>query len=351
MKIDSGPPIRFATQTDGQRYEFPKPSIINWQELIIPDPASESDTDLRGEQLRRRISDFSRQLRDNPDWPAVRMNEEKNGFITKNPVSEAIYSSHGMTEWRKLVPSAFALFNLQKPDEKLLVGSDLELDLAARDYFNFALDSMAIRTRAKIVERIVADTIRPNEPNTWVSLASGAAVPVLEAIQNGAAESASMLDVHLVDFDLRALDFFDVLKDKIYDVDSANFHKHPANLYEVLVDPTKLVAQIGEGSVDMVDAVGIFEYMREDRAARFLKNAYLLVKPGGSLVISNMLNTHPELDFNQRGIGWEDIYPRSKEGLRSIIETADISTSDAHGFQAQDGVYGVIKIEKPLEVV
>src|SRR5690606_11985052 len=95
------------------------------------------------------------------------------------------------------------------------------------------------------------------------------------------------------------------------------------------------------GTFDAVDAVGIFEYLkRPDRefvynqvvrtpimlagADTFMRNAYELVKPGGILVIGNMLDTHPQLDFTMGVIQWPHIQPRAVRGMTHIMNAVGI---------------------------
>ena len=43
--------------------------------------------------------------------------------------------------------------------------------------------------------------------------------------------------------------------------------------------------------------LGIFEYFSQSEAVSFIRHALRLVKPGGVLIISNMLNTSPQIAF------------------------------------------------------
>ena len=116
-----------------------------------------------------------------------------------------------------------------------------------------------------------------------------------------------------------------------------------------LVITDRLVDEIGEGAYDFVDALGIFEYIPDHRgrAATFLRNLYRLVRPGGTLVLGNMLDSHPQLAFNQYGIGWPSIHPRSRHQLLDLMVAAGVPLDEAVGHQALDGVYAVVELRKP----
>jgi hypothetical protein len=59
-----------------------------------------------------------------------------------------------------------------------------------------------------------------------------------------------------------------------------------------------------------------------------------------------MLSSRPELAFNQRGIGWPKIYPRSLEGIAGIAAAADMPLDKMTVTVPEDGVYAVVEIKK-----
>ena len=129
-------------------------------------------------------------------------------------------------------------------------------------------------------------------------------------------------------------------------VEGQDFELVNRNLLRDLIATDKLVKELGAESMDFVDALGIFEYFKDGPSARFLANAYKLVKPGGALVAANMLDTHPEIDFNQRVIGWPTIYPRSIDDLKSIIKEAGIDQENVSVTIPSDGIYAIFEIKK-----
>jgi hypothetical protein len=64
-----------------------------------------------------------------------------------------------------------------------------------------------------------------------------------------------------------------------------------------------------------------------------------------------MLTSSPQIDFVLRGIGWEDIHPRSLQQLQDIHLAAGVPVENVTVVVPKDGVYAVMEIrvgdEKP----
>jgi cyclopropane fatty-acyl-phospholipid synthase-like methyltransferase len=181
----------------------------------------------------------------------------------------------------------------------------------------------------------------------WVSLACGAAVPVLDAV-DGLRQTDNSKNVHLtlVDYDPEALNFAEYLAGKQGLEADADYSIESANLIRELIVSDAFVQRHGAESYDMVDMLGIFEYFDKEMSAKMLHNAFALVKEGGQLVLGNMLVTHDNLQLNQRAIGWPSIKPRSFEEIAEIIELAGIPVEQSEAYVPKDGVYAVVSIEK-----
>ncbi|MNL74631.1 hypothetical protein D3C87_2002990 [compost metagenome] len=76
----------------------------------------------------------------------------------------------------------------------------------------------------------------------------------------------------------------------------------------------------------------------------FLQRALRLVKPGGAVIVSNMLITSPQIDFILRCIGWAHIFPRSLQQLQDIHLAAGIPVENVTVIVPKDGVYAVMEI-------
>lgn len=275
--------------------------------------------------------------------PEANMESEENkarDWFNKMPALRA---------WKQMMPSAMALYPLQRPEEKRLPNG-ASVDVFSRQLFRHSLDAIGIRTRAKIMETLMLEHVEASDEDEvkWVSLACGAAVPVLDAMQTINSNLPDK-DIHitLVDINPEALDFAEGLAQRQGLVEGQDFTREESNLIRDMILTDDFVKRHGEESFDAVDMLGIFEYFDEKRSAAMLANAYKLLKPGGKLIIGNMLTTHPNIEFNQRAIGWPGIKPRSIDEVNEIINSAGITSENCEGFVPQDGVYLVVSIEKP----
>lgn len=299
--------------------------------------------------IRGRIAGYIDRVLQHPEWvgPEVKVNSSgERELVCNNPVSKEMYSEMpAMASWRKeLVPGAIALYPLQYPEERYLPNG-VEIDDLTRSMFTNSLDAIGIRSRAKVMSQLASDHISKEGATNWTSLACGAAVPVLNAVEDNR-DKIHDINLKLVDFDSSALDFAGDLAVDRGLVEGEEFEVMNRNLLRELIATDNLVKELGEESMDLVDALGIFEYFNENLSTKFLSNAYKLVKPGGAVVVANMLDTHPEIQFNQRVIGWPTIYPRSVDDVKEIIKEAGIDFENVSVTIPSDGIYAVFEIKK-----
>lgn len=267
------------------------------------------------------------------------------GLVLHNDASRWLYSSPGMLEWRRdLVPSARALYPMQRPHDALLP-SGRPLDEMARRMFVASFDGIGIRTRAAVMREVVAARARSapapaGARPVWVSLACGAAVPVLDA----AAAVPGDHFLHLVDLDPDALGFARHLAGEQGLVEGVDYAVHHRDLVRTIVARDALVDEIGEGRAAVVDALGIFEYFSDASCVRLLRNAHRLLAPGGVLVVANMLSDRPQLVWNQRGVGWPGVRPRSVDEVLGLVAAAGLPMARTTVHLPGDGVYAVVEV-------
>jgi len=319
------------------------PNGLRINEVSVDDGYQRSSRDkLTRRLIQSTLDKYNDDLASNPN---ITIDSER------NPARDYLDSIATVAAWKQMMPSAMALYPLQRPDERKLP-EGTRVDALSRQLFRHSLDAIGIRTRAKIMERIAIDQIKSSDSEevSWVSLACGAAVPVLDAMST-LREQDSDKNVHLtlVDYDPTALNFAEFLANKQGLVAEEDYTIEKANLIREMIVSDGFVKSHGEESFDMVDMLGIFEYFDKDMSAKMLQNAYRLVKPGGVLVLGNMLDTHRNLDLNQRAIGWPSIKPRSIDEITEILNQAGVPLESTEAFIPQDGVYAVVSIEKPVE--
>lgn len=117
-------------------------------------------------------------------------------------------------------------------------------------------------------------------------------------------------------------------------------------LHGNIFDNHTLQAATGGEPIDIVEMMGIFEYLDEERSAELLKLMYGLLKEKGIIIAGNMRQENRHLNLHKRGVGWPDVIPRKVEHLISICQNAGIDTANLSIYQPLDGVYNVLLIRK-----
>lgn len=324
-----------------------RPSGAWLDKVYVGDEGLLSPTQL---ETNAAINEYETWLIDNQDVPepevVLQDGESKLIIDPRNKAAEYFYESATMQEWRsELVPGAVALYPIQRPfEERLPSGGVIEEE--ARRFFIDTRDSIGIRMRARVMSDLAKNHVSTDSSTQWVSLASGAALPVIDAVSHVRNNGGAEIRVDLVDWDASALGFAKQLVQHEHGDEHTNFYTHQSNLMKSIVATNQLVEQFGAEKANMVDALGIFEYFNNRSAARFIKHAYELVRPGGALVAANMRDTHPQFRFNQKAVGWPRLYPRSLDTLEALIKQADIPLSNVRFVQANDEVYTVMEITK-----
>lgn len=270
---------------------------------------------------------------------------EDNGYQT-NPTRSMFYNrfpgNGTMLEWQKDILKAKALYPLQKPHdaERVLPGG---VDQYARDVFMFAQDSIGIRTRAAIMKRSALEAAKGmlEDELTIVSLGSGAAVPTIDAASAIRDMLHKDVRLELCDIDDESLAIAGQLAEEA-GIPTENVTAYVGHFIRKLHELKKRGA-----SVDIVEALGLWEYLKRDDAVNLLRDAKTLVRPGGAIIVSNMLSNRRQLKFNQFGVGWPYVVPRSEDELVAIVADAGFDTQNLTFSIPQDGVYGVMEIRQP----
>lgn len=295
----------------------------------------------------REINAIDKALKADPALRPPVLEFEEGGqamLVPQHRFSEQAYRNRpALAAWRaRLVPGALALFVVQNPlEDRLPEGT--KMDSESRQWFIHANDAIGVRSRAKVLSALVEKYIHNASENNWVSLASGAAIPVLEALRS-AERGGQQVFLSLVDKDPVALSWAETMAAQEGIVVGAQLTLLRRDLVHTLVRNEDLLLELGEHQAELVDALGIFEYFNDADAVTFLQRALRLVKPGGAVIVSNMLTSSPQIDFALRCIGWEPIFPRTLQQLQDIHIAAGVPVENVTVVVPKDGVYAVMEV-------
>lgn len=299
--------------------------------------------------------------------PEIDLRRVRRGRLDwSNPATRAICADLPvLPEWLKLVPTAAALDPLYDPRRQVLAnGFDTRGELT--DWFNNLVDARGIRSRAAAFRQVaVADAMTRDRPARWLSLACGAAHPALQAVTDVRRLGGAVPRMTLVDLDPTALALAQSHA-TAQGVDTLQLHRmdilgrsgfRPSGLFG------RRAAHLPPASYDMVEAIGLLEYLRIDDwtyrynkvverrrpmagARTFLRHAWELVAPGGHLVVGNMLTTHPQLGFTLNVIQWPHIQPRDVPTMLQLLDDAGIH-GERTTYLPQDGAYALYVVRRP----
>jgi SAM-dependent methyltransferase len=263
-------------------------------------------------------------------------------LVGGNEAAQEFYAREAARAWASTMGTARALYPLQRLEDPALPSGEL-IDEVTRRYMREIHDGIGIRTRAAVMTWLLGDMAAGSRRLTWVSLACGAAVPVLDALSTLGSDAR----LTLVDLDDDALAFADVLARRQGLVPEYDFQTVRMDLRRHFIAADSGVAKLGEGEADVVDALGITEYIDARHAAPFLRNAHRLLRPGGRLITSNMLASRPQAHINRWAVGWRpEVKMRSLDEIAQIICAAGIDAADVTYYLPEDGVYCVVEITR-----
>ena len=321
------------------------------------------------DDIRRTEFEFSMRARENKKnglWanePAVvydhdtKRNKRVFGDIGSNGTMSEFrdfLSSPGFLAWQGLLPSPQALEYLAGPEAyEDVIGKDGKLTPIDTNFSNWlkgCVDAQGIRSRASIMAWLIDAQITKTgiDNPKWISFACGTALPAFQTVAH--INQGFSPDMRLMDIDRSALTRAEELHE-LFDV-KGDINTVIANIF----DPDVLGAE----EADMVDAMGIFEYISpalldmlkakygiDTSPEIFLSTCYRALKPGGKLIIGQMRKDRDYEDFTLGTIGWPYIHTRNPSGVEAIVSAAGIKDGSLSAYTASDGVYTVYSIDKP----
>lgn len=204
------------------------------------------------------------------------------------------------------------------------------LGVRARDaplrFMRGCLDACAIRSRASAAAMLVAErSARWNRPIRLTSLACGAAKPIARVAADLHNHGQSVETLTLLDRDPLAL----AAGRAVAEAMSCEVPVHVV-LSDLLILRERraidvLAALNGQGQ-ELIEMLGLFEYLPDRLAVDLLRRAGDALAPGGLIVLANMLTPRPEQDVFSDVIQWPAVIQRSMPDLLDLIEAAGFTS-------------------------
>lgn len=189
--------------------------------------------------------------------------------------------------------------------------------LSAHFWETAVINASASRNRLKLVKKLLREVINEKRGGRQIkilSLASGSARAVIEV-----ASELRDIDVNcrFADISREALEYSRQLACEYNILDRISLLR--ANVLEV----GKFCSN---WKPDIVEVVGLFDYLDDDNGAKFISNIRERLEDNGVLIISNVNENH-ERRFVKEIVDWDMIY-RTPEQLASLLVSG--------GFDAQN---------------
>ncbi|TXG76735.1 hypothetical protein E6P97_02990 [Patescibacteria group bacterium] len=221
------------------------------------------------------------------------------------------------------------------------------IDPVSRLFYMASKDAAGVRTRAYTAMDMVRDHIgteesmRGRQDLVSASLACGAAGPVYELVHSLREQGNDFSRVILVDKDEMALASASALAEAA-DVEEVVDIQRRDLLAEELTD------YIEPGSADIVDLLGLYEYLPKDFGVMLLEKVKQIVRPGGMIVFGNMLNERPQQTLFSDVAKWPALEQRGVKEVYEMCERAGFSAEHVTTrVPARQGVYAVYAIKVP----
>lgn len=205
-----------------------------------------------------------------------------------------------------------------------------------------SLDGRAIRARAALAACLIEGRLGTRTtPVRLASVACGTAGPIAETARSLHECGVPVTGLTLLDRDPMALAAgADIARDALHGLE-------PQLLLVDLIANRRVVElkPCCAAGWDVVDILGLFEYLPDSFATELIRNAVAACRPGGIVVVANMLDERPQQVFFSGVLQWPRLYQRSPAELLALLERAGVSPAQVTLCGSRDApVYAVAGI-------
>lgn len=248
---------------------------------------------------------------------------------------------YGFRSWSGYIAGGFATYYVYQPHHKKMANGK-RLDPVTNRLFRHCLEGVGMRTRAYILDWFVQQWVESQQvPVRWLSIGCGSGQPTFDAAKRLPANHRRASKLVLVDRDPEVLHF------------ARSLHREedqtlpPCEYHELDFLATGSLALLATGGrYQIIDAMGVLEYLDHSQSVHFIRQCYELLDRNGILIFSNMDANRPDYDINQRVIGWPRLNLRSPAELLRAVADAGIPRQAATLACAADGVNNIIQLRK-----
>lgn len=258
----------------------------------------------------------------------------------RNLARKLSYMPSGMRAWREYIPGGFATFYAQNPEIRKMKNGK-RLDTITHNFFRHTYDAVGLRSRADILSWIVLEKAKHStEPLVWFSIAAGSCqtpYATFDTMSRAATEESCLV---VLDSDPVVLKFAEELyAQQTYTLKSIEFINQ--DVFE-----TSARERLRVESPNIVDAMGLFEYLNDTLSIELAREIYASLAEGGLFVFTNMNFSRKHLHVHQRALGWPGVIQRDVHDVAALLARAQIPASAITAYIPDDGVYTVYKVVK-----
>lgn len=218
------------------------------------------------------------------------------------------------------------------------------IDENSRLIFELSKDAQAIRTRAVLASEIISEHFAGTGQDaiTSASLACGAATPIYGIVRGLEQLGVKTNKITLADIDPLALA-------AAYSLAESAGLQDRVDLRHTNLITGDLTELLGDKGVDVIDLLGLFEYLRPHTAAKLLKRAAATVKDEGIIVFGNMLKDRPQQQFFTDVVQWPSLQQRTIAEVIALVEKAGFDPKRDLRIRIPSGecVYAIYALKLP----
>lgn len=209
----------------------------------------------------------------------------------------------------------------------------------AKAWFNCFSNARAVRERGTLTTRQLLSEIN-NRTNgdeltrvEILSIASGSARCVLEALRQSPHQN---VHARMLDWDPEAREYSEKLACELGVRDK---------IETVAGDVIRISRNLTDLPVNIVEAVGILDYL-ENRVCLFLlKQIYRFLQPTGVILASNIMPNN-ESEFIHTAVGWRPMFYRTEESFVALLLESGFQPDQCRIYRIPQSIYCLVVARK-----